>query len=107
MPCTWQLHWLATEQPWSAQAEPFLTLLAQTDSGIRIRKGIEFWRCCLQTCVAKATTVEDQLEAVRGEHNHAPNSAKYNAREEVETVPTIYMDTPINATLIDILGVYI
>ena len=63
----WQLHWLAIEQPWSAQAEPFLTLLAQTDSGIRIRKGIEFWRYCLQKCVAKATTVEDQLEAVRGD----------------------------------------
>ena len=116
----WQLHWLAIEQPWSAQAEPFLTLLAQTDSGIRIRKGIEFWRYCLQKCVAKATTVEDQLEAVRGGYNHAPNSAKCNAenfkvvttirkraREEVETVPTIYMDTPIYATLIDILGVYI
>ena len=26
VPCTW----LAIEQPWSAQAEPFLTLLAQT-----------------------------------------------------------------------------
>ena len=43
---------------------------------MRIRKGIdrrEFW-CCLRTCVAKATTVEDQLviEAVRGEDNDAP-----------------------------------
>ena len=48
-------------------------------------------------------TVEDQLEAVRGEYNHAPNSAKCNAekvvatirkraREEVETVPAIFMD---------------
>ena len=37
---------------------------------MRIRKGIdgrEFWRCCLQACVGKATTVEDQLEAVRGD----------------------------------------
>ena len=37
---------------------------------MRIRKGIdgqEFWRCCLQACVVKATTVEDQLEAVRGD----------------------------------------
>ena len=72
---------------------------------MRIRKGFdgqEFCRC-LQTCVAKATTVEDQLEAVGGEHNHAPNSAKCmaekvvatirkGAREEVETVPAIYMD---------------
>ena len=75
---------------------------------MRIRKGIdgrEFWRCCLQACVAKATTVEDQLEAVRGDINHVPNSAKCNtemvvatirkgAREEVATVrPAIYMDT--------------
>ena len=40
-----------------------------------IRKGIEgreFWRCCLWIFVARATTVGDQLEAVRGEHNHAP-----------------------------------
>ena len=62
-----------------------------------------FWQCCLQGCVAKTATVEDQLEAVRREHNHAPNSAKCNAekvvatirkiaREEVETVPAIYMD---------------
>ena len=43
---------------------------------MRIRKGIdgwEFWQCCLRTCAA--TTVADQLEAVRGQHNHAPNSA--------------------------------
>ena len=26
-------------------------------------KGREFWRCCLQTCVARAKTVGDQLEA--------------------------------------------
>ena len=62
-----------------------------------------FGNGCLQGCVAKATTVEDQLEAVRREHNYAPNSAKCNAekvvatirkraREEVETVPAIYMD---------------
>ena len=42
----------------------------------RIRKGIEGQelgrRCCLQTCVARAKTVVDQLEAVRGEHNHTP-----------------------------------
>ena len=24
--CTWQLPWLAVEQPWSALAEPFLSL---------------------------------------------------------------------------------
>ena len=53
---------------------------------LRIRKGNEgreFWRCCLRTCVAKATTVEDKLEAVRGEHNHAPNSAKNKAEKVV------------------------
>ena len=33
VPCTWQLPWLAREQPWSALAGPFLTLLAQTGSG--------------------------------------------------------------------------
>ena len=36
VPCTWKLPWLAIEWPWSALAEPFLTLLAQT--------GIEQWR---------------------------------------------------------------
>jgi len=73
---------------------------------MRIKKGIdgqEFWLCCLRTCAAKTTIVEDQLEAVREEHNHAPNSAKHKAekvvatirkraREEVETVPAIFMD---------------
>ena len=72
---------------------------------MRIRKeidGQEFWRCCLRTCAAKATTVEDQLEAVRKEHNLVPNLAKRKAekvvatirelKEEVETAPTIYMD---------------
>ena len=29
MPCTWLLPWLIVEQPWSALAGPFLTLLAQ------------------------------------------------------------------------------
>ena len=69
-----------------------------------------FGNGCLQGCVAKATTVEDQLEAVRREHNHAPNSAKCNAekvvatirkraREEVETVPVMYMDGLLYATL--------
>ena len=76
------------------------------DRYLRYRKGNEgreFWRCCLRTCAARATTVGDQLEAVRGEHSHAPNSAKNKAekvvatmrkraREEVETVPAIYID---------------
>ena len=31
----------------------------------------EFWRCCLQISVARATTVGDQLEDVRGERRHA------------------------------------
>ena len=46
----------------------------------------KFWRCCLLTCVAKAITVEDKLEAVRGEHNHAPNSAKNKAEKVVATM---------------------
>jgi len=29
VPCTWQLPWLAREEPWSAVAGPFFTLLAQ------------------------------------------------------------------------------
>ena len=29
MLCAWQLPWLSVEQPWSALAGPFLTLLAQ------------------------------------------------------------------------------
>ena len=29
MPYTWQLPWLDVEQPWSALAGPFLTLLVQ------------------------------------------------------------------------------
>ena len=33
VPCTWQLPWLAREEPWSAVAGPFLALLAQTGSG--------------------------------------------------------------------------
>ena len=33
VPCTWQLPWLATEEPWSAVARQFLALLAQTGSG--------------------------------------------------------------------------
>ena len=45
-----------------------------------------FGNGCLQGCVAKATTVEDQLEAVRREHNHAPNSAKCNAEKVVATI---------------------
>ena len=56
---------------------------------MRIRKEIdrwEFWQCCLQACVAKAATVEDQLEAVRGEHNHVPNSAKCNTDKVVPTI---------------------
>ena len=32
---------------------------------------------CLRTCAAKTKTVEDQLKAVRGEHNHAPNSERW------------------------------
>ena len=36
----------------------------------------EFWQCCLWMCVARATTVGDQLEAVRVEYNNAFNSAK-------------------------------
>ena len=28
VPCTWQLPWLAREEPWLAVAGPFLTLLA-------------------------------------------------------------------------------
>ena len=72
---------------------------------LRIRKGIdglEFWRYCLWTFAGY--NCEDQLEVVRGEHNHVPNSAKCNtetvhgaiirkrAREEVEAVPAICMD---------------
>ena len=34
MPCTWQLPWLGIEQPWSALAGPYLTLLAQTGLAI-------------------------------------------------------------------------
>ena len=72
---------------------------------MRIRKGNEgreFWRCCLRTCTARATTVGDQLEAVRGEHSHALNSAKIKAKKvvatmrkgarEIEAVSVIYMD---------------
>jgi len=33
VPCTWQLPWLAREEPWLAVAGPFLVLLAQTGSG--------------------------------------------------------------------------
>ena len=51
----------------------------------RIKKGIEGQelgrRCCLQTCVARAKTVVDQLEAVRGERNHAPKK-KYKQLEQ-------------------------
>ena len=53
-------------------------------------------------CSQGYRTVGDQLEAVRGEHSHAPNSSKNKAekvvatmrkraREEVETVPAIYI----------------
>ena len=55
---------------------------------LRIRRGNEgqeFWRCCLRTCAARATTVGDQLEAVRGEHSHAPNSAKNKPEKAVAT----------------------
>ena len=33
VPCTWQLPWLAREEPWSLVAGSFFTLLAQTGSG--------------------------------------------------------------------------
>ena len=33
VPCTWQLPWLAREETWSAVARPFLAFLAQTGSG--------------------------------------------------------------------------
>ena len=49
-----------------------------------IRKGIEgqeFWQCCLQTSVARATTVADQLEDVRGEHKHAKEKVQATGAE--------------------------
>ena len=49
---------------------------------LTIRKGNEgreFWRCCLRSCKAKATTLDDAVEAVRGEHDHAPCPAKNTA----------------------------
>ena len=69
---------------------------------LAIRKekdGKEFWRCFNQLC----TPIDDIVKDVR-DHNHVPNSArnraeiivarmKKKAREEVETVPHIYMDT--------------
>ena len=51
---------------------------------MRIRKGIEgqkFWRCYLQTSVARATTVADQLEAVSGEHKHAKEKVQATGAE--------------------------
>jgi len=33
VPCTWQLPWLAREEPWLAVAGPFPAFLAQTGSG--------------------------------------------------------------------------
>ena len=64
---------------------------------LTIRKGNEgrtFWRCCLRSCKAKHITVDDTVEVVRGEHNHAPCPSKNKeiaamrkrAREEVQTV---------------------
>ena len=56
---------------------------------LRIRKGIEgreFWRCCLRTCVARATTVGNQLEAVRGEYNHAPKEKVQATGAEVQQI---------------------
>ena len=35
VPCTWQLAWLAREEPWSAVPGPFLALLAQMCSGLQ------------------------------------------------------------------------
>ena len=76
---------LITQQPggnWRA-------LLSGGYQYLRIRKGIdrqEFWQRCLWACVAKVITVEDQLEAVRGEHNHAPNLAKCNTEKVVATI---------------------
>ena len=53
----------------------------------------------------KAVTHDDAVEVVTGEHDHAPCPAKYTAQnlihvagmrkratEEVQTVPSIYMD---------------
>ena len=56
----------------------------------------------MRSCKAKTTTLDDAVEAVRGEHDHAPcpdkNTAdkvvtgmRKRAKEEVETVPSIYM----------------
>ena len=61
--------------PWIETQKGGRALLSRGYWYLSIRKGIEgweFWWCCLRTYVARATTVGDQLEAVRWEHNHAP-----------------------------------
>ena len=57
----------------------------------------------MRSCKARVITLDDAVEVVRGEHDHAPCPAKNKAqrivsqmrkraREEVQTVPTIYRD---------------